>query len=154
VWLSFRSDPPPEVIREIGRCVVLEIPATGRQAGSVTTCSVSLLHCKPGFEIQSVSVTYHIADTAGVTNTSIKDVISVLYNVVSVCHYGFLISELTVSKPMRFQVLTAASMKMTGLLHRAVWSDRCFRGAYCLHHRPDDVGRLHNTMTQKIVIVF
>jgi hypothetical protein len=43
---------------------------------------------------------------------------------------------------VRFQVLTAASMKF-----RVIWDvvpcshvevDRRFRGAYCLHHRPDD----------------
>jgi hypothetical protein len=57
----------------------------------------------------------------------------------------------TQSLGVRFQVLTAATVKI-----RAIWDvascilvgvDRCFRGAYCLHHqgcdRPDDGGSKH-----------
>jgi hypothetical protein len=45
---------------------------------------------------------------------------------------------------VRFQVLTAASMKMTVFRDvapcRVEEIDRCFKGAYCLHHPHDDEG--------------
>jgi hypothetical protein len=45
-------------------------------------------------------------------------------------------------KPVRMQVLTATSMKMTVLSHVVPFSlvetDRRFRGAYCLHRQGDD----------------
>jgi hypothetical protein len=48
---------------------------------------------------------------------------------------------------VRFQVFTAASVKMTVLWDVAtcclVDIDRLFRGAYCLHHSPDDGGNTH-----------
>jgi hypothetical protein len=48
---------------------------------------------------------------------------------------------------MRFQVLTAASMKMTAVWNVApcslIEADRRIRGVYCLHHHPDDIGSKH-----------
>jgi hypothetical protein len=48
---------------------------------------------------------------------------------------------------MRFQVLTAASMKMTALRDITPSSlievNRRFRGAYCLHHHRLDGGSTH-----------
>jgi uncharacterized membrane protein (DUF106 family) len=48
---------------------------------------------------------------------------------------------------VRFQVLTAASMKMIAFWHIALCSlvviDRRFRGAYCLHHHGDYGGSTH-----------
>jgi hypothetical protein len=49
------------------------------------------------------------------------------------------------AKLVRFQVLTAASMKTTAVWDTApcslVEADRRFRGAYWLHHDPDDAVR-------------
>jgi hypothetical protein len=65
---------------------------------------------------------------------------------------------------VRFQVLTAASMKIRAFSDVALCSlgvDRRFRGAYCLHHHGDDDGvnnkplkrlstpRLHRTTSEK-----
>jgi hypothetical protein len=61
---------------------------------------------------------------------------------------------------MKFQVLTAASMKMAALWNVAPCSpmevDRCFRGANCLHHQVDELRRstfmrLHGAAFQKAV---
>jgi hypothetical protein len=47
----------------------------------------------------------------------------------------------------RFQVFTAASIKIIAFWDIALCSlvevDRRFRGAYCLHHRPDDGDSTH-----------
>jgi hypothetical protein len=51
------------------------------------------------------------------------------------------------SHHVRFQVLTATSNKITVFWDITLWSivleDRCFRGSYYLHHRPDDGGSRH-----------
>jgi hypothetical protein len=60
----------------------------------------------------------------------------------------------TLHKYVRFQVLTAAGMKMRDFYDLAPYSfvgvDRCFRGVYCLHHRGDDGGRGFSSSLQKI----
>jgi hypothetical protein len=52
---------------------------------------------------------------------------------------------------LRFQVLTAASMKMTAFWDIAPCSlvkvDQCFRGSYCLHHQGDKC-----SLSQKSVV--
>jgi hypothetical protein len=48
---------------------------------------------------------------------------------------------------MRFQILTAATVKRTAFWDIApcciVEVDRRLRGAYCLHHHSDDGGSVH-----------
>jgi hypothetical protein len=67
---------------------------------------------------------------------------------------SFFVSENILFR-VRFQVLTAASMKMITLWDTAPRSlagvDRRFRGAYRLHH--DDVGSTHGTVSQKAIIL-
>jgi hypothetical protein len=57
---------------------------------------------------------------------------------------------------VRFEVLTAASMKMTVFWFAAPRSlveiYRLFRGACCLHHQGDHPTRLHCATTQKTAI--
>jgi hypothetical protein len=49
--------------------------------------------------------------------------------------------------PVRFHVLTAASIKFTVfwdiLPYSKIDIDRRFRGAFCLHYQGDDGGRMH-----------
>jgi hypothetical protein len=48
---------------------------------------------------------------------------------------------------VRFQVPTSVSMKVTAFRDTVLCSftkvERCFRGAYCLHHQGDDAGSMH-----------
>jgi hypothetical protein len=78
------------------------------------------------------------------------------YNVLlSVCHYGCLVSELTVSKQMRFQILTAVGMNMAvfwdSSLCSEVQSHWHFRDGCCPHHRHDDEDRQHGASIHKTV---
>jgi hypothetical protein len=55
--------------------------------------------------------------------------------------------KFNVEELVRFEVLTAASMKMSAFWDvapcRLLEVDRHFRGAYYLHHRPDYGGSTH-----------
>jgi hypothetical protein len=63
-------------------------------------------------------------------------------NKVSSCFYDFEFLSSNSSNPVRFQVITAVSVKMTAFWDIAPRSlvevNRRFRGAYCLHHQGDE----------------
>jgi hypothetical protein len=65
------------------------------------------------------------------------------------------LGDSVVSPHVRCQVLTAASIKMRVFWHIAPCSvvgvERRFRGAYCLHHHPDDGASVYSETTRRYI---